>query len=182
MNLNSKLTGKNLQVSEHFNTILKSARETQAFLFAPGTRKNILSHLRQFALFCVYFKWRLVPVDRETLIAFFELYSLSASYDHLKNVYSSIKFLHKALNKEFIEDEFQVNTVLQSIKRKLAKVPFQVLPITPKILLDMYNYVDIDKPGELALWSCFLVAFYCLLRKASVAPKALNTFNPQKEL
>ena len=81
-----------------------------------------------------------------------------------------------------MEDEFQVDTVLQAIKQKIAKVPFQVLPITPKILLDMYNFIDISKPSDLALWSSFLVAFYCLFRKANVVPKGIAKFNSQKEL
>ena len=135
-----------------FGKILQSAHATQAFLFAPGTRKNIRSHIKQFVQFCVYFNRQIVPAERDTLVAFFELFSISASYEHLKNIYSSLKFLHKALNKPFIEEEFQVTTVLQSIKRKLAKTPFQVLPITPKILLDIYNFIDIQKPSDLALW------------------------------
>ena len=94
----------------------------------------------------------------------------------------SIKFLHKALNYEFIENEFQVDTVLQAIKRKMAKVPFQVLPITPKILCDLYNFIDISKPKDLALWCSFLVCFYCLFRKANVVPKDMSSFNPHKEL
>ena len=121
---------------------MASAHATQGFLFAPATKKNVKSHIRQYILFCVYFKRNLLPAEKETLVAFFELYSVTASYDHLKNVYSSIKFLHKALNLPFIEDEFQVTTIMQSIKRKLAKTPFQVLPITPKILLDMYKFID----------------------------------------
>ena len=123
-----------------------------------------------------------MPADRDTLLAFFELFSVTASYNHLKNVYSSIKFLHKSLNFPFIEDEFQINTVLQSIKRKIAKVPFQVLPITPKILTDMYNFIDVSKPCDIALWSSFLVSFYCLFRKASIVPKSLDNFNSHKEL
>ena len=116
------------------------------------------------------------------MLAFFELYSVTASYSHLKNVYSSLKFLHKSMNLAFIEEEFQVNTILQSLKRKLSNVPFQVLPITPQILKDLYNFVNVDVPGDLALWSSFLVAFYCLFRKANVAPKSLETFDPRKEL
>ena len=162
--------------------ILASAHETQAFLLAPGTKSNIRSHFRQFVLFCVYFNKRIIPAEKDTLVAFFELFSLTSSYDHLKNVYSSIKFVHKSLNQPFIEEEFQVNTVLQSIKRKIAKVPFQVLPITPKILIDLYKFIDINKPSDLALWSCFLVAFYGLFRKANVAPKSIDTFDPQKDL
>ena len=169
-------------MASEFKQILASAHETQGFLFAPATKKNVRSHIRQFILFCVYFKRNILPADKETLVAFFELYSITASYDHLKNVYSSIKFLHKALNLPFIEDEFQVTTIMQSIKRKLAKTPFQVLPITPKILLDMYNFIDISKPLDLALWCSFLVAFYCLFRKANVAPKSLADFDPTREL
>ena len=171
-----------MQVQDEFDFLLNSARQTQGFLFAPGTRANIKSHIRQFVLFCCKFKRKIVPADRDTLVAFFELFSISASYDHLKNVYSSLKFLHKSLNQPFIEDEFQVNTILQSIKRKIAKVPFQVLPITTSILCDLYRLIDINIPSDLALWSSFLIAFYCLFRKANVAPKSLTNFDPVKEL
>ena len=90
--------------------------------------------------------------------------------------------MHTALNQPFLEEEFQINTILQAIKRKIAKVPFQVLPITPKILTDLYNFINIDNVSDLALWCSFLVAFYCLFRKANVAPKSLVNFNPLKEL
>ena len=46
----------------------------------------------------------------------------------------------------------------------------------------MYNFIDIEIPADLALWSSFLVTFYCLFRKANVAPKSISTFNPTKEL
>ena len=179
MTIDSLLIG-NFQ--DNFQCLLYSAHRTQSYLFAPGTRKNIKSHLRQYILFCCKFSRRIVPADRDTLTAFFELFSITASYNHLKNVYSSIKFLHQALNQPFLEEEFQVNTVLQAIKRKIARVPFQVLPITPKILCDMYNFIDLRKPSDLALWSSFLVAFYCLFRKSNVAPKSLETFNCLKDL
>ena len=170
------------QESPEFQLILDSAHATQGFLFAPGTKKNIKSHIRQFILFCVKYKRVVVPAGRDTLVAFLELFSLTANYDHLKNVYSSIKFLHKALNQVFLEDEFQVNTVLQSIKRKYAEVPFQVLPITREILCSLYKHINIKEPEDLALWCSFLVAFYCLFRKANVAPKSLSGFDPVKEL
>ena len=57
-----------------------------------------------------------------------------------------------------------------------------MLPITPKILIDLYNFINIDNAFDLALWCSFLVAFYCLLRKTNVAPKSLSNFNPLKEL
>ena len=171
-----------LQVQDDFNCILKSAHQTQGYLFVPGTRSNIKSHIRPFVLLCCKFQKRIVPAERDTLVAFFELFSLNASYEHLKNVYSSIKFMHKSLNQPFLEDEFQVNTILQSLKRKIARVPFQVLPITREILCDLYQYIDINKPFDLASWSSFLVAFYCLFRKANVVPKSISNFDSVKGL
>ena len=61
-------------------------------------------------------------------------------------------------------------------------MPFQVLPITPNILSDMYNFINIENPSDLALCSSFLVAFYSLFRKANVVPKSLANFDPHKEL
>ena len=140
-------------VQSQFAKLLRSAHHTQAFLFVSGTKSNIRSHIKQYVLFCCKFQRVIVPADRDTLVAFFELFSVTASYNHLKNVYSSIKFMHKALNYPFLEDEFQVDTILQSLKRKIARVPFQVLPITPKI------FIDPSKPCDIALWSSFLVCF-----------------------
>ena len=42
----------------------------------------------------------------------------------------------------------------------------------------MYENIDILKPQDLSLWCSFLVAFYCLFRKANVVPKD-NTFDPE---
>ena len=42
----------------------------------------------------------------------------------------------------------------------------------------MYENIDISKPQDLSLWCSFLVAFYCLFRKANVIPKD-KTFDPE---
>ena len=159
---------------ENFWHLLSSAHRTQAFLFSPRTQKNIMSHIRHFVLFCCKFSQTVVPTERDTPVAFFELFLVSASYSHMKNVYLSIKLLHKALNQPFIEEVFQVNTVLQAIKRKIARVPFQVLPITPKILSDMVNFIDPNKVSDLALRCSYLVAFYCFFR-------SIDNVDPHKE-
>ena len=60
---------------------------------------------------------------------------------------------------------------MQGLKRRLARTPFQVLPIDPKVLKLMYGEINISKKEDLALWCSFLVAFYCLFRKANTVPK-----------
>ena len=153
-----------------------------AYYYAPGTKANIKSHIRQWFYFCLRFNQIPVPASRDSLLAFAKLLSITVSYGHIKNVFSSLKFLHIALEETFPEDDFQVTTVLHSLKRELGNKPFQVLPITPEILIDIYTFIDIERPADLALWTAFLTAFYCLLRKSSVAPINLSSFDPAKGL
>ena len=105
----------------------------------------------------------------------------SAGHPHLKHLLSSVKFAHEAMDLQFPMNSFQVDTTMQGLKRRLAKVPFQVLPITPTILKDMFQHLNMSRPQDRALWCSFLVSFYGLLRKASAVPKN-HSYNPNKVL
>ena len=76
-------------------------------------------------------------------MSFAQLMSLTVGYAHIKNIFSFIKQMHRALDKYFPEDDFQVDTTLKAIKRQLAGTPFATLPITPDVLSQMYLFVDI---------------------------------------
>ena len=141
-------------------------------MYARNSARNVLSHLRQWAIFCVHHSKTMVPAEVTTLVAFLELMARSSGYGHIKAVVSSIKFLHGALDSPFPSDAFQLDATLRGLKRRLARTPFQVLPITPDILRRMYRHVNISNPAQLATWCAFLVAFYCLFRKASVVPES----------
>ena len=101
----------------------------------------------------------------------------TSSYGHIKHLYSSVKYLHIALDQAFPENSFQ----MQGLKRRLAKVPFQVLPITPSILRNMYQHINRNNPEDRALWCSYLCAFYGLLRKANVVPES-SKYDPRKIL
>ena len=132
--------------------------------------------------FCLKFEQPVCPTTRNTLMAFARLASMTVSFGTLKNIFSSIKFLHKANNQPYPEDDWQLESTLKALKRELSGAPQQTLPITPDILLKMYAFVDPTKPKDLACWSCFLTSFYCMLRKASAVPKSLQAFDVTREL
>ena len=100
-----------------------------------------------------------------------ELMANISGYRHCKHVLSGVKFLHGATGHKFPENDFLLETTLQGLKRKLAGTPKQVLPIDPVVLRRMYQYVDLSKPRDLSAWCGFLLAFYCLFRKANLCPK-----------
>ena len=165
-----------------FLILLENAKLSQAMMYAEGTKRNNRSNIKQFILFCVKFKRPVCPTDRETLMAFARLEAATMAYGSIKNIFSSIKFLHRALNEPFPEDDWQVESTLKAIKRELSGAAHQTLPITPDILMKMYLFIDIAKPKGLANWACFLTSFYCLLRKSSAVPTSLAKFDPVKGL
>ena len=105
----------------------------------------------------------------------------TSSHGHLKHLLSAVRFLHLALDIRFPENNFQIDMTMQGLKRKLARVPFQVLPITPRVLRDIFKFLDMRKTCDLALWCSFLVSFYGLLRKSNTVPQSTK-YDPSKVL
>jgi hypothetical protein len=156
-------------------------RLTQGFKYTKESAANVISAIRQWVFFSVYFLLPIVPASVDSVICFLEFMSKTSSFGHLKHLLSSLKFLHLSLGYSFPAQDFKIDMTMQGLKRKLAQVPFQVLPITPRVLRDMYKHLDMSKPGDLALWSSFLVSFYGLLRKSNAVPKNIK-YDPSKVL
>ena len=111
-----------------FNKLLENAHETQRYLYARDTAKNIKSHIRTYLIYCTYFHRTAVPADADTLVGFAELMSYTVGYQHIKHLFSSVRLLHNIYNADCIENDFRVDAALQSLKRKLAKTPHSGKP------------------------------------------------------
>ena len=136
-----------------------------------------MCHIRQWTYFCVYFGLRKTPAAALDLCLFCELMSKSSGHGHIKNVISSIRYLHHATGYNFPTDSVWLDDTLQGLKRKLKGTPKQVLPINPIILRRMFEYVNLDNNSDLAMWVGCLLAFFTLFRKANLCPKE-SEFDP----
>ena len=67
---------------------------------------------------------------------------------------------------------FYISSLLRGIRRELSKPPAQKAPITPAILLQIHNILDLSQPMAITFWATSLLAFYSFLRKASLIPKS----------
>ena len=112
-----------------------------------------------------------MPASEDSLCWFMELMSVTVGYNHIKNILGGLKYVHAALGYPFPSSSFSVDTTLQGLKRRLARTPFQVLPIDPTVLRLMYSKINLKRKEDLALWCSYLVAFYCLFRKANCVPE-----------
>ena len=159
----------------------KANRVTQSFKYTRESAANMVSAIRQWLFFTMYFSLRIIPATTDSLVCFCEFMARSVSYQHIKHCVHAIQFLHQALDTPFPCDSFQLDMTLQGLKRKLSRVAFQVLPITPTILRAIFSQLDMRKNQDLALWCSFLISFYGLLRKKSVVPRT-GPYDPKKVL
>ena len=146
--------------------------KTQGYKYKKKSAANVVSAIRQFLYFTCYFHLQPLPASVKTIVLFLEFMARTVGYGHLKHLLSSVKYVHHALDLFFPSESFQVCTTMQGLKRKLARVHFQVLPITPAMLKAMFRHINVKDTKDLALWCAFLSAFYGLLRKASVVPES----------
>ena len=163
---------------DQFDQLRLDNLRTQGFRYKKGSAANIVSGFRQFLYFTAHFKLTPLPAGEVTISLFLEFMGRTVGYDHLKHLLKSVSYVHRALNIGCPTESFQVETTLHGLKRRLARVPFQVLPITPCIMRRMYKFLDMKKTADLALWCSYLTAFFGLLRKASTVPDQSNPDKP----
>ena len=146
-------------------------RDTQGFKYTKESAANVLSAIRQYLYFTIHFKLSPFPTSVDTIVCFMEFMARTSGHPHLKHLLSSVKFAHEAMDMPFPVNSFQIDTTMQGLKRKLARVPFQVLPITPSILKKMFLHLNMNLVQDRAFWCSYLISFYGLLRKSSAVPK-----------
>ena len=155
---------------------------SQSYRFAKGTAQNMLSGIRTWFTYCVYFRKPTLPATSSSIVPFLELMSLTVTYSHLKHLLSAVKFYHLAKGQTFPEHDFDINNTLHGLKRRKAHTPHQALPLTPAILRDIFIKLDMSKDKERALWCSYLVTFYCLFRKSNSVPKSSNNVDMKRTL
>ena len=155
---------------------------SQSHRFVKGTAQNMVSGIRTWFTFCVYYNLPHLPATSDSLVPFLQLMSITVKYDHLKHLMSAVKFYHQARNVQFPEHDFDVNNTLHGLKRELSHTVFQALPLTPSILRGMFVHLDMTKPKDLSLWCSYLVTFYCLFRKSNSVPKSGKNFDVNRTL
>ena len=142
----------------------------------------MLSGIRTWFNYCVYFSKPTLPATAASVIPFLELMSHTVTYSHLKHLLAAVKFFHLARGEKFPEHDFDINNTLHGIKRMQAHTPHQALPLTPTILRNMYQKLDMGNIKDRALWCSYLVTFFCLFRKSNSVPKSSNQVNLKRTL
>lgn len=72
--------------------------------------------------------------------------------------------------------------MFKGLSRKNQHFPNKALPMTPEILQEMLEFLDITKKIDLTFWCLFLFMFFLMARKSNMVPVSKVDFDPNKQL
>lgn len=123
-------------------------------------------------------------MSTETLELYIQFLSRSfKAVQSIKNYVSGIKTWHKLLGFKFPDkDEFQIKLAFKGISRLQPHCIKQALPITPEILIEIYNILDLQIAENVVFWALFVFAFFMMARKSNLVPDSTLKFDPAKHL
>ena len=159
-------------------------RRSQASAFAEGTLANLTTQWVRYMTFCLIYEIDPLPAGVDVLCRYAEYLSLSLkSHESLMGYISGVKTLHKLLDLPINQfSDIELKLALRGLQRNNTHIPKQAPPITPQILHDVYDLLDMDNEEDVIFWAVVLIGFFLLLRKCNLVPDTGASFNPDKQL
>lgn len=105
------------------------------------------------------------------------------SYETVVNYIAGVRKLHElaGFNVPGPGDP-NLKHILRAIRQELAHPIKQAAPISPQILKEIYNWVDLTNIVDIVCYTALLVGFYLFLRNSNLVPGSKSKFDPQKQL
>ena len=148
----------------------------RAQLFAESTKATYQTHRDTYLRFCHYMGYSPVPVQPTHLAR-----SLKAAT--VRSYLNIIGILHKEFGlPNPLLDNWPLRTLLTSINRQNGLTVNQKQPITPAMLSQLHDRLNLANSTDASFWATCLVAFYGMFRKSHLLPMAPHLFDPRKQL
>ena len=125
-----------------------------------------------------------MPAASSTLALYVQFLARSfKSAQSIQNYLSGVKLMHILANQSCPQfDTVELKLAIKGLKRIKMHKPKQALPITPDILIQFKNHLDISLPLQAVFWAISLVAFFTMARKSNLVPLSPHTFDDKKQL
>ena len=134
--------------------------------------------------FCIKFPLVALPALVTTLAWFAQYISKSLkSHGSVQNYLSAVKKLHHFLGcsmKDF--KGFILQLKVAGLRHLNVHVVQQALPVTLKILEQVYRQFNMNVEEDRLVWGAALTAFFLLFRKSNLLPLTKTGFNKDKQL
>ena len=171
-------------VAGELKQLRREASQSKRAAFADGTMKNLLWQWRLFVMFCIFFRFNVLPATVECLCLYAQFLSRSMrAPDTIRNYMSGVHTLHVLCEVPFMgKGNIELKLTLRGISRKNPHMVKQAAPLSPNILGRIWHFFDFEKSLDLTMWTLLLVAFFTMSRKSNLVVTGKNKFDPQKQL
>ena len=151
---------------------------------APSSQCNFKTHVLMYVEFCTYYGLELFPADVLQKCRYLQYLSeFHKNVDSSKSYVRGMRSLHEIFGFEPPpSDNYMYQLTVSDIRRIKNHVVKQAQPITPEILADMAEHVDLFNEEQLVAWATILTGFHMFLRKSNLVPDSVVCFNPRKQL
>ena len=132
--------------------------------------------------FCLYFGLRPVPAEHSTILRYTAFLAHSLNPSSIPGYLNVVRLMHLEVGADNPLDNWSLSMLKRGITRLKGQPPKQKLPISPVILKQIYDKLDMAEPFNAAFWCTCLVGFYTFCRKSTLLPESLTKHKPEKDL
>lgn len=155
----------------------------RAQLFAESTKATYQTHRDTYLRFCHYMGYSPVPVQPTRLLHYAAFLARSLKAATVRSYLNIIGILHKEFGLPHpLLDNWPLRTLLTGINRQKGLTVNQKQPITPAMLSQLHDRLNLANSTDASFWATCLVAFYGMFRKSHLLPMAPHLFDPRKQL
>ncbi len=124
-----------------------------------------------------------MPASPTTIVLFAQFQAQTLAVPSIKNYVAGVHTLHKYLGQPFPPlDEFYTALFFKGLAKSNPHIPHQALPITPVILTNLYQILNLSDPSSVTFWCACLIAFFSFARKSNLFPPSVAAFELSKHL
>lgn len=158
--------------------------QTMRHSYRTSTMKNYRSQALIYHRFCEFYGLRMFPADTWQMVRYARyIANTVTSYETVLQYVGGVRRLHKLAGIPVPGPEDpNLQHILRGIKYELAHAVKQAKPITPDILRDIYNHVQLQNVFEIVCYTALLLGFYMFLRKSNLVPDTTRSFNSKEQL
>ena len=158
---------------------------TKQLAVKESTKKGYITHITAYIEFCDRFGLPQLPCDNLQLCRFAQYlvkYRNMKSSDSIGNYVSGIRTSMAIMGLPVPDPlEKQMQLFNQGLKNLLPQGTRQMKPITPEMLLKIYNVVDFTNLTDMVAWVATLIGFTLFLRRSNLVPEAMDRFDSEKQ-
>ena len=137
--------------------------------FAENTRQSYTTHHRSYLTFCNALNVPPVPSSTQTICLYAAYLARRLKYSSVKAYMNGVRILHLDYGlPNPLENNFAYVNLMRGIRRSLGDKPNRKLPMTPKLLAKCLSYLNLGDLQDISTWAIMLLAFYGMLRMASI--------------